>query len=209
MRKDSLIIVATSIVLTLGIVGAAHYLYLQDQKLIPDEPEVKSKAIVGAVPPSAMTAQPSRQRTSKIIQCAQADGSVFWTNASRCEDADLDNRISHADPVKPVPRVRVNDDSRNNAKTTRLQAASTKTKRLKSIPWKMNNVCSFAIGKAQEIEKKSLRRKDDPAESIWKDSYCRWVCEARAEKCEDIGDYLGMTHLCPNRYYPDKSYCNN
>ena len=32
MRKDSLIIVGVSIVLTLGIVGGTHYLYLQNQK---------------------------------------------------------------------------------------------------------------------------------------------------------------------------------
>ena len=36
MRKDSLFIFAVSIVLTLGIVGGMHYLYLQKQKRVPN-----------------------------------------------------------------------------------------------------------------------------------------------------------------------------
>ena len=43
MRKESLIIFVTAIVLTLGIVGGLHYLYLQDQKMITEQAAVKSK----------------------------------------------------------------------------------------------------------------------------------------------------------------------
>ena len=209
MRKDSLIVFATSIVLTLGIIGGAHYLYLQDQKLIPDEPVVKPQAVTGAVQTKSRMNQPAKRRTAKIIQCTQPDGSVFWTNANRCEDADLNNTLSYYDHVTPAPRVRTSNLDQRKPKAKRLQVANSGNKRLKSIPWKMNNACSFAIGKAQQIEKRSLRLKDDPSESSWKNSYCRWVCEARAENCEDIEDYLGMTRLCPRKNYPDKSYCNN
>ena len=209
MRKDSLIIFTTSIVLTLGIVGGAYYLYLQGQKATPDKEVGEPQPNIGNAQAVNHAVKPAVRRTATPIKCTQADGSVFWTNASRCEDADLNNRLSFAEPVKPIPRVKTKSSTFDITQKAWTHTSQANSKVLKSIPGKMNNACSFAIGKAQEIEKKSLRLKDDPAESLWKEYYCRWVCEARAEKCEDIEDYLGMTRLCPNKHYPDKSYCNN
>ena len=124
MRKDSLIIFATSIVLTLGIVGVAHYLYLQDQKLIPDRPISKPRAVVGAVQSSPQTIQPTKRpnqptkrRTNKIIKCTQPNGTVFWTNAKRCKNANLNNTLSYYDHVTPAPRAKV-DNKRKTAQNT-------------------------------------------------------------------------------------------
>ena len=212
MRKDSLIVFATSIVLTLGIVGVAHYLYLQDQKLIPDRPISKPRAVVGAVQSSPQTIQPTKRsnqptkrRTNKIIQCTQANGSVFWTNAGSCANANLNNTLSYYEHVSPAPRVKKDNKRKTSSRQNYRQAKNS----IKPIPRDMHFSCSFPIGKAQRIEKKSLRLKDDPSESLWKESYCRWVCEARFERCEDIKDYLDMTRLCPNRYIRKKSDCND
>ena len=209
MRQNSLIIFTTFVVLTLCIVGGTHYLYLQGQKATPDKELLETQPGIGNAQAVNRAVKPAVRRTATPIKCTQADGSVFWTNASRCEDADLNNRLSFAEPVKPAPREKTKNSTFDITQKAWTHTSQANSRVLKSIPWKMNNACSFAIGKAQEIEKKSLQLKDDPAESLWKESYCRWVCEARAEKCEDIENYLRMTQLCPNRYHPDKSYCNN
>ena len=189
MRKDSLIVFATSIVLTLGIVGGAHYLYLQDQKMIPDEPAVKPNAVTGTARSKPITNQPARGRTAKIIKCTQPNGTVFWTNSKRCEDVVLNNTFSYYDHA---PRAKVDNRRKSNSKQTSRQTKNF----LKPIPRSMTNACSFPIGMARRIEKKSLKLKKDPSDSIWKDSYCRWVVEARREGCGSINEYLELGRLC-------------
>jgi hypothetical protein len=149
--------------------------------------------------------QPTQRRTNKILQCTQPNGSVFWTNASSCANANLNNTLSYYDHVPPTPRVKKDNERKTSSKQTSRQAKNS----IQSIPRDMPFSCSFPIGKAQRIEKKSLRLKDDPSESLWKESYCRWVCEARFERCENIEAYLDMTRLCPNRYIRRKSDCND
>ena len=153
-------------------VGGAHYLYLQDLKKVPDEVTVKPPSDIGTGKSYLPTTQPAIGRTDTPIECKKSDGTVFYTNATRCEDADLNNRISIADPVKPVPRVRVTSKQKSSS-----QKSGSNRQSLKSIPRSMTNACSFPIGMARRIEKKSLRLKDPPEESLWKGSYCRWVCE--------------------------------
>ena len=202
MRKDSLVILVTSIVLTLGIVGSAHYLYLQDLKKVPGEVTVKPPSDIGTGKSYLPPTQPAIRRTDTAIKCKKSDGTVFYTNATRCKDADLNNRISIADPVKPVPRVRVTSKQNSSSQKSRSNRQS-----LKSIPRSMTNACSFPIGMARRIEKKSLRLKDPPKESLWKDSYCRWVCEARVENCGNLGEYLRYPNICPRKWRPSKRSC--
>jgi len=205
VRKESLIIFVTAIVLTLGIVGGLHYLYLQDQKTIPEQPAVKSKpkGVADAPQPRSRTSKPTRGRSAKIIKCTQADGTVFWTNASRCEDADLNNTLSIYDHAKIEPPAK----SGKNAKLSSKQTSRPTRNSLKPIPRSMTNACSFPIGMARKIEKKSLRLKQDPSDSVWKDSYCRWVCDARREGCEDVDSYLDLGHLCPERAFVNNVLC--
>ena len=200
MRKDSLIVFATSIVLTLGIVGGAHYLYLQDQKPIPGEPAVKPQTATGALQTKPQMNQPAKRRTAKIIQCTQPDGSEFWTNASRCEDADLNNTLSYYDHA---PQAKVDNRRKPNSKQASRQAKNS----LQPISRSMTNACSFPIGMARRIEKKSLSLKQDPSDSVWRNSYCRWVCEARREGCESVDSYLDLGHLCPERAFVNNVLC--
>ena len=205
MRKESLIIFVTAIVLTLGIVGGLHYLYLQDQKMIPEQPAVKSKprGVVNGPQPRSQTSKPTRGRTEKIIKCAQADGTVFWTNASRCEDADLNNTLSIYDHAKIASPAKSGKNATPSSKQTSRQTKNS----LKPIPRSMTNACSFPIGMARRIERKSLSLKQDPSDSVWRDSYCRWVCEARTEGCEDVDSYLDLGELCPERAFVNNVLC--
>lgn len=203
MRKESLIIFAISIVLTVGIVGGTHYLYLQNQKVIPDEPAVKPRAVAGAVQSRPQQNQLARRRTAKIIKCTQADGSVFWTNASRCEDADLDNSLSYYEHVKLNPQVKNSKKNKNNSN----QVSRNSSDNRKSITSETPMTCRFPIGMAQKIETRSLNLKLDPSDSVWRDSYCRWVCEARRKGCDSVDDYLEMGHLCPERAFINNILC--
>ena len=203
MRKDSLIILVTTIVLTLGIVGGAHYLYLQNQNLIPDEPAVKPQAVADAVQPGPHTNQPARRRSAKIIQCTQPNGSVFWTNASHCKAANLNNTLSYYEHATPAPRAKAVNKRKTSSKQTSRQAKNS----LKPIPRNMPISCKFPIGMARKIETRSLSLKPDPSESIWKNSYCRWVCEARSEGCEGVDGYLNLGYLCPERAFVNNVLC--
>ena len=209
MRKESLIYTAISIVLMLAIAGGTHYLYLQDRKAAPESEAREPPSGTGSASAGNRNLKPAVVRTATPIKCTQADGSVFYTNASRCEGADLDNRLSYAEPVKPLNQKKSDSSTFDITQKAWAQTSQANGKALKQIPWKMKNECSFPIGKAQGIEHNPLRLKDNPAESVWKDSYCRWVCVARVAKCEDIEDYLSMTRLCPNRYYRDDKDCES
>ncbi len=207
MRKDTFVIFSISIVLTLGIVGGAHYLYLQKQTLPPNPdisepqpPEHKDRV-------TGQAAIPANKRTSKIIECTKPDGSVFWTNAARCEGADLGNTLSIYDSVKLTPRVRTKTSNKSKSRSSSSGASSSERKKFKPIPQNMKRECSFPIGMARKIETRSLNLKLDPSESVWKDSYCRWVCEARVENCENLGAYLNRLDLCPRLRYMSKRTC--
>lgn len=210
MRKDSLIIFTVSIVLTLGIVGGAHFLYLQKQKGVSNPASNTSHQSPSTVQPTQARSSdipPANHRTATPIKCTKSDGTVFWTNAARCEGADLGNRLSYADPVKPIPRVKSNKKYNNTKKESTSQASGTRNNTLKPIPQEMTFACSFPIGMAQKIETRSLSLKADPEESIWKDSYCRWVCEARVENCGNLNEYLNLVRLCPRRPNMSKRTC--
>jgi len=195
-------------VLTLGIVAGTHYLYLQKQQLLPNPVATEPPPRIDAGQVTGQTGVPANRRTATPIKCTKPDGSVFWTNAARCEGADLDNRLSYADPVKPVPRVRVNDSQSNKLNPGSSPTSSSARKKPNPIPQDMTIECSFPIGMAQKIETRSLNLKSDPSESTWRDSYCRWICEARVENCGNLDEYLNLVSLCPWRPKMSKRACS-
>lgn len=199
VRRDSQIIFITTLILVLGIVGVTDYLYKQNQKhgLKPRSPSENPG--FQPAPAKRLTPQSAARRTATPIKCSKADGSVFWTNAIRCEDADLDNRLSFSSPVKPIPRAITRKPDKRGTATRSPRARVASVGNVEPLPRQMNYACKFPIGMARKIEAKSLRLKDDPAESVWKDPYCRWVREAEREHCGDVGKYLRYTRIC-NRY---------
>ena len=160
MRKESLVLFATSIVLMLANIGGTHYLYLQDQKATPEKEAREPPYGTGNASASDRNVKPDVVRTATPIKCTQADGSVFYTNASRCEDADLNNRLSYAEPVKPLHQEKSDSSTFDITQIAWAPTSQANGKTLKQIPWNMKNECSFPIGKAQEIEHNSLRLKD-------------------------------------------------
>ncbi|RLA42942.1 MAG: hypothetical protein DRR42_22530 [Gammaproteobacteria bacterium] len=207
MRKDSLVIFSISIVLSLGIVGGTYYLYLQKRQWPPNPAITEPPTRIDAGQATGRTAVAANRRTATPIKCTKPDGSVFWTNATRCEGADLDNRLSFADPVKPVPRVRVNDSQSNKSNPGSSRTSSPAKKKLEPIPKDMKIQCSFPIGMARKIETRSLNLKSEPSESVWKKSYCRWICEARVENCGNLEEYLNLANLCPRAAFMSKRAC--
>jgi len=67
----------------------------------------------------------------------------------------------------------------------------------------------YPFGMAQKIEKKSLRLKDDPKTSVWKDSFCRWVCEAEREHCGDMDKYVLNAGMCNKHKYQSITDCED
>jgi hypothetical protein len=211
MRKESLVYTATSIVLMAAIVAGVHYHGQQEQNAPNDEAAGESQPAIGNAPADSNVSRPNVRRTATPIRCTLPDGSVFYTNASRCEDADLDNRLSIAQPMNPARKEKQSDSQSIFDLTQKAwaQTSHANGKTLKQIPSNMKNECSFPIGKAQEMEKNPPRSTDDPDGVVWRDSYCRWVCEARVAGCEDIENYLGMTRFCPGDNYRDDKDCSN
>jgi len=199
VRRDSKFIFITTLILTLGIVGVIDYLYKQEQKQGLKSRSASENPSLQPAPTKRIPYQSAAGRTATPIKCSKADGTVFWTNAIRCEDADLDNRLSFSSPVKPIPRVIASKPIKGGTATSSSRARVASVGNVEPIPRQMNYACKFPIGMAQKIEVKSLRLKDDPAKSVWKDPYCRWVREAERKRCGDVGKYLQYARIC-NRY---------
>lgn len=72
----------------------------------------------------------------------------------------------------------------------------------KSSPSGLNPSCTFAVGNALEIER-TLSATDNPSESVWRENYCRWRCDAVERECEvpDGYFYYSYRKLCPNEYW--------
>jgi len=199
VRKDSQIIFTATLVLTLGIVAVTYYLYKQEQKQGLKSWPTSNNPSFQPAPAKRSPSQSAAGRTATPIKCSKADGSVFWTNAIRCEDADLNNKLSFSSPVKPIPRVITSKPDKKGPATSSSRTRVANARQVEPIPREMNFSCKFPIGMAQKIEAKSLRLKDDPEESVWRDPYCRWVREAERENCGDVGKYLQYARIC-NRY---------
>jgi hypothetical protein len=94
MRKESALIFRLSLVASAGIIGGLSYWHSSKEA----KPTLSS--IISQKQSKALnTPEPQQhipQRTDTPIECTLPDGSTFWTNASRCEGADLNNRISIA-----------------------------------------------------------------------------------------------------------------
>ncbi len=214
MRKDSAYIFLVSLVVSVGLIGLASYSHYwnkaNDNKTWIGSGEQPTSASRSSPPTiengAASTNQPTDlprkfapRRTDTPLECEHTDGSTFWTNAATCEGADLNSRMSFSDEVE-TPRL--DRRKKEERTTTRSRRASSRPRKPnlrapgRSPPADTPQRCRFAIGRALEIEK-PLSAAKDPAESIWRESYCRWVKEARLEKCDTGPSVLYYWNLCP------------
>ena len=195
MRRESAIIFILSLLLAAGIVSGANYWYVYRNA---DQPTASQQtSLLSLQLGSKGDQQRIPQRTDTPIECQLPDGSTFWTNATRCEDADLDNRISIADPVQRIYTRPATNSVRKQTRRHSQKLARKPNLRGpgRSPPPDAPTECRFALGRALEIER-SLSAADDPGKSIWHDSYCRWLKDARGDGCEISREYFYYTHLC-------------
>jgi hypothetical protein len=98
--------------LAIVAVAGIGYLLLEQLRDTPPGRDAESQAapaaresgVTASAAPTEQTA-PAAGRTATILTCTAANGQVFYTNATRCEDADLDNRINVVEtPELPASR---------------------------------------------------------------------------------------------------------
>ena len=198
MQRESTIIFILTVLIGAGIVAGANYWYTHrnaDQTLVPQQAEKLSFQ-----PGSTDTPKRTPPRTDTPIECPLPDGTTFWTNTTRCEDADLENRISHSEPVETYRLERAKQKFQNQNRGKTQQREKTRKPKLlgpgRSPPPDTPADCKFAIGMALEKER-MLSAADDPGKSVWRDSYCRWIKDARGDSCEISSEYFYYSHLCP------------
>ena len=100
------------VLLAIVAVAGVGYFLLEELRSPAPEASVESTRSATssqrAAPESAPTREssgPADGRSSTILTCTAANGQVFYTNATRCEDADLDNRINVVEaPTLPASR---------------------------------------------------------------------------------------------------------
>jgi hypothetical protein len=204
MRKDSVVIFSISVLITAAIVGSAYYMSIvrpthnQTTQTRP-EPFPDDQKHTGN-PTSSQPAAPVW--TDTPIRCFDEKVGEFWTNANNCDNANLENRLSIAEPLKRE------DYESHNASEVRSKTTSSKRAKkdrkpslrlaAKSPPSGLNVPCKFAVGKALELER-ALSAVDEPRESIWREDYCKWRSEARKENCEVPRDLFYYNNLCSFR----------
>lgn len=213
MRKESATVVGATALLTAVILGGAWYM-AQRQAAVPVTPEETTwrtlepgaTGAVGARTMPDVSAGTSTGRSARIIACDLPDGSKAFTNAASCAEADFNNRLSIAQPLSSPPTQRPYS---GEGYQPPAQQARSKTKtqkpnlRLtgKSPPSGLNVACTFAVGKALELER-ALSAAKEPQESIWREDYCEWRCEAIEEDCgvDDSYFYYRYQRLCRQEY---------
>ena len=125
MKKDSARLFGITVVITAAIVGGAYLLDRANRTGRPLPPEqatwtelTPSSRNDSSTPssrngqspypgstgnPSTPTANVSAETSAEgIITCQHPDHGTVYTNAASCEEADLDNRISEAEPYQPA-----------------------------------------------------------------------------------------------------------
>jgi hypothetical protein len=213
MRKDSTIIGLSTVLLTAAIIGGVWY--MANRPLAePPAPEaatwttLEPEAVGGAKSVPGVPAGTSSGRAGQVIECELPDGTKGYTNAASCEEADFENRLTIADPLVPLPKRQrySGEDYQSPAQQAKSARDSSPTAKKPSLaligkppPSGLNPSCTFAVGKALEIER-DLSAADNPMESIWRENYCRWRCDAVERKCgvPDSYFYYRYNRLCPH-----------
>ena len=214
MKKTSVTIVSVSVLITAAVIGGVYYMAVV--KNAPETPGQQATTWQTLEPNKSqpagnagVAAETANRRTNTPIKCHNPEIGEFWTNAATCGTADLNNRISHAQSITPPEQRKPygHEDyvspqeaaERNRAKWRNVNQppATAPNFRLKgkSPPSGLNATCSFAVGKALELER-ALSAARDPGTSTRKDEYCRWRKQASNENCHVPGDTYHYNNLC-------------
>jgi hypothetical protein len=207
MRKESIIIFSLAALVSIGIVGALSYFHYKSNQRQATPATTEHQPPPVSTPnkkPYANVRQPTRKAPAHRLlkypqKCINAQGNVIYTNQPNCKNAAPKSNFSIVESVSPVPRQSKpqNQSQTASSNTTDKKLAKKPNLRLFGVtpPRDTPRECKFPVGKALEIER-SLSAAKDPAKSIWKKSYCRWIREARQDGCEISREYFYYSHLC-------------
>lgn len=174
--------------ISVGAVGyfVYHNLLAEDSGSQRTSAGEASSGRVSPAPGSAMNA-PANSVTSRdpgrsetILTCTAVDGTVFYTNASRCEDADLETRVSEVPALQPLPQSR----------PTCLGAQSGGP-----VAHGFLAVCKEPFNKALALEP-FLLESDDPASSRAGQRYCAFITEGVQAGCMATSAQFCFLDIC-------------
>jgi hypothetical protein len=139
-------------------------------------------------PPPTAGAKPARTedgtrtkgRSDTILTCTADDGQVYYTNATRCEDADLGNRVNVIEtPSLPASKPEGCLGAQPGGPRTQL-----------FLP-----ICQEPFNQALELEP-FLLESDDPQSSRAARRYCAFITEGVQAGCMATSDQFCFLHLC-------------
>ncbi len=166
------------VLLAMLAVGGIGYLLYEDLTRgsagdVPPTPGMTSPAPAAPAPVT-----PPRRDT--ILTCTAVDGTVFYTNASRCEEADLENRVNVLPAYEP-PRPERRDCLGAQEGGFRPQSFLA--------------ACQEPFNQALELET-LLLESDDPAASSTGRRYCAFIVEGVQAGCMATSDQFCFLHIC-------------
>ena len=125
-------------------------------------------------------------RTDTILSCEAVDGTVFYTNASRCDDADLENRINIIPAAPPASPV------------TRTCLGTQEEQRVHHFLASCQEPFMQAIGLERRIG-----QSDDPANSPRTREYCALITQGVQNGCIATSDVFCYLDLCQKFHAQD------
>lgn len=169
----------------IAVAAVAYFVYFN---LVPEAPATRQQAAGAessglAAPTTApetspVPAEPNRSNT--ILTCTAVNGTVFYTNATRCEDADLENRVNVLPTPKAPPKSR-----------PECLGAQPGEPRVQSFL----GVCIEPFNKALELER-FLLESDDPVNSRAGERYCALITEGVQAGCMATSNQFCFLDIC-------------
>jgi hypothetical protein len=129
------------------------------------------------VPATATNATPS----DRILTCTAPDGSTFYTNAARCEDADLRNRVTEIPSQRPKANPYIGQNCLDP-----------------NTPHQFRPVCAEPFRAALELEA-DLTASADPLNTPELDEYCDLIGQGVHAGCPANSAVFCYLALCQQR----------
>lgn len=146
-----------------------------------------SGADVSTAASPATSAPRPAGRSDRILTCTAEDGRVYYTNATRCEDADLDNRVN----VLPA-EIAVRPDRRD---CLGAQPGGHRAQGFLAV-------CMEPFNEALTLEP-LLLESPDPAASRAGRRYCELITQGVQAGCMATSDQFCFLALCQQRHGQD------
>lgn len=171
--------VLVAVVLASALVVAIGYVLYRDLKAGSPGPGA-APSRTPAERPGAPDTIRAPSRTDTILRCTAPDGSTFYTNATSCDAADLDNRVN----VVPAPETGA--DGSRPGRCLSDQPEST---------YRFLPECREVFTEALKVER-FLSRAPDPAKSRRAREYCDLIAQGVSSGCMATSELFCYLHVC-------------